>query len=160
MPKPLELVEPVPEKEYEPLFLSTQQVLDIYWGQVCEALTPCIDEAMNGEMTLDDIYESIKAGRMYCLVAKNEDGELPDVVAAMVLELIIYPQYTVMNVTALGGSNMGVLKGKYWEYFCNWAFMNGIRQLQASASPTMARMLKSYGFKPTYQTLRMSLTEK
>jgi hypothetical protein len=164
MPKPLKLVKPVekldPVKDYEPLFLVTVNLLDIYWGQVCEALAPCIDDAMHGEMTLDDIYERIKAGQMYCLVAKNDDGELPDVVAAMVLELITYPQYTVMNVIALGGSNMGVLKGKYWEYFCNWAFMNGVRQLQASVSPAMARVLKSYGFKPVYQTLRLSLTEK
>jgi len=148
-----------PATEYEPLFLSTIQLLDTYWPQTAEALTPCVEDAMHGEMTLDDIYESIKAGRAYCLVAKNDDGELPAVVAAMVLELIAYPQFTVMNVTALGGRELGLLKNKYWKHVCSWAFMNGVRTMQASASPAMARMLKSYGFEPVYQTLRMSLTE-
>lgn len=160
MPEKLKLVEPDPVKDYEPLFLVTQNLLDIYWGQVSEALTPCIDEAMNGEMTLSDIYEGIKAGRLFCLVAKNDEGELPDVVAAMILQLEAYPQYAVLDIVALGGSGLDLLRDKYWERVCGWAYMNGIRQLQASVSPAMARMLKSYGFKPVYQTLRMSLTEK
>jgi len=164
MPKPLKLVEPVekpdPVKDYEPLFLSSVNILDIYWGQVCEALAPCIDDAMHGEMTLDDIYNCIKAGQMYCLVAKNDDGELPDVALALILELIAYPQYTVMNITAIGGRELGLLRDKFWKHVCSWAYMNGVRQMQASVSPAMARMLKSYGFKPTYQTLRMSLMEK
>jgi len=60
MSRPLKLIKPVekpdPVKDYEPLFLSTVNLLDIYWGQVCEALAPCVDDAMHGEMTLDDIY--------------------------------------------------------------------------------------------------------
>jgi hypothetical protein len=82
MPKSLKLVEPVekpdPVKDYEPLFLSSVNILDIYWGQTCEVLGPCIDDAIHGEMTLDDIYNRIKAGQMYCLVFKNDDGELRD----------------------------------------------------------------------------------
>ena len=58
MPDKLKLVKPVAKpdlvKDYEPLFLSTTTMLDIYWGQVCEALAPCVDNAMHGEMTLDD----------------------------------------------------------------------------------------------------------
>jgi len=164
MPKPLKLVEPVgksdPVKDYEPLFLSSVNILDIYWGQTCEVLGPCIDDAMHGEMTLDDIYNRIKAGQMYCLVFKNDEGELPDVALAMIMELIAYPQYTVMNIAAIGGRELErLLKNKFWKHICSWAYMNGVRQMQASVSPAMARIIKSYGFKPTYQTLRMSLTE-
>ena len=164
MPKTLKLIEPVekpdPVKDYEPLFLSSVAILDIYWGQVCEVLGPCIDDAMHGEMTLDDIYNRIKAGQMYCLVFKSDKGELPDVALAMILELIAYPQYTVMNITAIGGRELSLLRDKFWKHVCSWAYMNGVRQMQASVSPAMARMLKSYGFKPVYQTLRMSLLEK
>ena len=96
---------------------------------------------------------------MYCLVAKNDDGELPDVALALILELIAYPQYTVMNITAIGGRELSLLRDKFWKHVCSWAYMNGVRQMQASVSPAMARMLKAYGFNPTYQTLRMSLTE-
>jgi hypothetical protein len=164
MPKSLKLVEPVekpdPVKDYEPLFLSSVNILDIYWGQTCEVLGPCIDDAIHGEMTLDDIYNRIKAGQMYCLVFKNDDGELPDVALAMILELVAYPQYTVMNIAAIGGRELErLLKNKFWKHICSWAYMNGVRQMQASVSPAMARIIKSYGFKPVYQTLRMNLTE-
>jgi len=164
MPKSLKLVEPVekpdPIKDYEPLFLSSVNILDIYWGQTCEVLGPCIDNAIHGEMTLDDIYDGIKAGRMYCLVFKNDEGELPDVALAMILELVVYPQYTVMNIAAIGGRELErLLKNKFWKHICSWAYMNGVRQMQASVSPAMARIIKSYGFKPVYQTLRMNLTE-
>jgi len=164
MSKSLKLVEPVekpdPVKDYEPLFLSSTSILDIYWGQTCEVLGPCIDDAMHGEMTLDDIYDGIKAGQMYCLVFKNDKGELPDVALAMILELIEYPQFTVMNIAAIGGRELErLLKNRFWKHICSWAYMNGIRQMQASVSPAMARIIKSYGFKPTYQTLRMNLTE-
>jgi len=164
MPKSLKLVEPVekpdPIKDYEPLLLSSINILDIYWGQVCEALAPCIDDAMHGEMTLDDIYNRIKTGQMYCLVFKNDDGELPDVALALVLEILAYPQYSVMNVVAMGGRELRSLRDKYWKHVCSWAYVNGVRTLQACAPPTVARLLRSCGFEPVYQTLRMSLTEK
>ena len=163
MPKSLKLVEPVekpdPVKDYEPLFLSSVNILDIYWGQVCEALAPCIDNAMHGEMTLDDIYNRIKAGQMYCLVVKNDDGELPDVALALILELIAYPQYTVMNITAIGGRELGLLRDKFWKHVCSWAYMNGVRQFQACVSPAMARIISRYGFNQVYVQMRMDLTE-
>jgi|TARA_Y100000310_G_scaffold1428_1_gene1908 hypothetical protein len=154
-----DIVEPVVEDitEYEPLFLSTVEILDRYWAQTVEVLQPCVDDAMNGEMTINDIYEGIKAGRFFCLIAKKDEGELPSVATAMILELIAYPQYTVMNITAIGGRELGLLRDRFWKQFCSWAYMNGVRTLQASVSPVMARMLKSYGFKPVYKTLRMSL---
>ena len=163
MPKPLKLVEPVekpdPVKDYEPLFLSSVNILDIYWGQVCEALASCLADDMYGEMTLDDIYNRIKTGQMYCLVFKNDEGELPDVVLAMILELAIYPRFTAMNIAAFGGRELRLLRDKYWKHFCSWAYMNGIRYMQASASPAMARILKPCGLEPITQTLRMKLTE-
>ena len=166
MPKTLKLVEPVVEPAaedkvagYEPLFLSSPELLNRYWLQAAEALAPCVDKAMHGEMTLDDIYNGVVAGQMFCLVFKNDNRELPDVALALVLEIIAYPQFKAMNITALGGRELGSLRTKYWKHICSWAYMNGVRTLQASASPAMARMLKPYGFEPVYQTLRMSLTE-
>lgn len=172
MPKRLELVvdtplveevlpksKGVPIDDFEPLFLTTVQILDQYWPQVIEVLQPCVDDAMHGEMTIDDIYNRIKAGQMYCLIAKHDDGELPKVALALVLELVAYPQFTLMNITALGGRELEFLKSKFWKHVCSWAYMNGVRQLQASVSPAMARILRRYGFKPTYETVRMVLTE-
>jgi hypothetical protein len=164
MTKPaLKLVERVAERDtlegYEPLLLSTVELLDAYWPQVAAVLTRCVDKAMHGEMTLDDIYNHVKAGRMYALVAQNPSGELPDVALALILETVAYPQFTVLNIVALGGRELNLLKSRFWGHVCSWAFLNGVRTLQASVSPAMARILSRYGFNQTYITMRMDLTE-
>ncbi len=153
----VEEVDPI--EGFEPLLLSTVETVDRYWPQTAEVLQRCVDKAMHGEMTLDDIYERIKAGQMHGLIAKKDEGELPQVAVALILEPVVYPQYTVLNVTALGGRKLDLFKTKFWEHVCSWAFMNGVRTLQASVSPAMARMLVSYGFHSVYQTVRMDLTE-
>jgi len=159
----LKLVEPVVEVDalegYEPMLLATVENLDTYWPQTAEVLERCVNKAMHGELTLEDIYNGIKAGSMYALIAKNDEGEIPDVALALILEIITYPQYTVLNITALGGRQLDLLKSKFWKHVCSWAFLNGVRTLQASVSPAMARILKRYGFDQVYLTMRMDLTE-
>lgn len=165
MVKPrLKIVEPTPEvvvdplEGYEPLLLSPQ-VLDLYWPQTAAVLKRCVEEAMHGEMTLDDIYTSLKLGRTYGIIVKNDDGELPDVALAVILEPTVYPQYTVLTIAALGGREFDLSMSKFWKHVCSWAYMNGARTLQASVSPAMTRILKRYGFEPVYTTVRMPLTE-
>ena len=159
----LKLVEPVVERDtlegYEPLLLGTVELLDTYWVQTSAVLQRCVDDAMHGEMTMQDIYEGIKAGRMYALIAKNDEGELPDVALALILEIQAYPQFSVLNIAALGGRELELLKSKFWKHVCSWAFMNGVRTMQASVSPAMARILKRYGFNKIYETVRLDLTE-
>lgn len=159
----LKLVEPTVKGDtlegYEPLLLSTVEMLDTYWPQTSMVLQRCVDDAMHGEMTMQDIYEGVKAGRMYALVAKNDDGELPDVALALILETQAYPQFTVLNIAALGGRELDLLKSRFWKHVCSWAFMNGVRTMQASVSPAMARILKRYGFNKIYETVRLDLTE-
>jgi hypothetical protein len=159
----LKLVEPIVERDtlegYEPLLLSTVELLDTYWPQTAAVLQRCVDDAMHGEMTMQDIYEGIKAGRMYALIAKNDEGELPDVALALILETQAYPQFTVLNISALGGRELNLLKSKFWKHVCSWAFMNGVRTMQASVAPPMARILKRYGFNKIYETVRLDLTE-
>ena len=114
--KKLRLVEPTevpvvdPIEGYEPLFLSTVELLDTYWLQTAVLLDRCITEAMHGEMTLQDIYEGIKAGQMFALIAKKDDGEIPEVALVLILTLEVYPQYTLVNITALGGRQLNLLK--------------------------------------------------
>lgn len=159
----LKLVEPTVGKDtlegYEPLLLSTVEMLDTYWPQTASVLQRCVDYAMHGEMNMEDIYEGIKAGRLYGLIAKNDDGELPDVALALILEIQAYPQYTVLNIAALGGRELDLLKSRFWKHVCSWAFMNGVRTMQASVSPAMARILKGYGFNKIYETVRLDLSE-
>ena len=159
----LKLVEPTVERDtlegYEPLLICTGEQLETYWPQMADVLQRCVDKAMHGEMTVNDIYEGIKAARMYAMIAKNDEGELPDVALVLILETQAYPQYTVLNIAALGGRELDLLKSKFWTHVCSWAFMNGVRTMQASVSPAMARILKRYGFNKIYETVRLDLTE-
>jgi hypothetical protein len=148
-----------PLEGFEPQLLSTVELLDTYWLSLLPALQRVVDEAMHGEMTTDDIYEAIKTGRMYGAVAKKDGGEQPEVALVMILEILAYPQYTVLNIVALGGRELDLFKSKFWEHMCSWAFMNGVRTMQASVSPAMARVLKGFGFESIYATVRKNLTE-
>ena len=163
MTKPaLKLVERVAERDtlegYSPLFLYTVELLDAYWPQTAAVLERCVD-TMYGEMTMQDVYDGIKAGQLYALIAKNDEGELPDVALALILEIQAYPQFTALHITALGGRELDLLASKFWKHVCSWAFMNGVRTIQASVSPAMARILKRYGFNKVYETVRLDLTE-
>ena len=159
----LKVVEPVVERDtlegYEPLLLATGEQLNTYWPQVAAVLQRCVDDAMDGEMTMQDIYEAVCAGRMYALIAKNDEGEVPDVALALILELQAYPQFPVLHIAALGGRELDLLQSRFWKHVCSWAFMNGVRTMQACVSPAMARILKRYGFNKTYEMVRLNLTE-
>ena len=144
---------------FEPLLLSSVDLLDTYWLQTAVVLQPVVEKAMNGEMTLDDIYDGIKAGRIYCVIAKRDVGEIPEVAIAIAMQIVIYPQFSVLDIIALGGRQLNLFKSKFWQHLCSWAFMNGIRTMEASVSPAMARILKGYGFEQVYVTVRKPLTE-
>ena len=85
---------------YEPLLLSSVEMLDIYWPQTAAVLQSCVD-TMYGEMSMQDIYDGVRSGRMYCIIAKNDSGEMPDVALAMVLELAAYPRFTALHIVGL-----------------------------------------------------------
>lgn len=145
--------------DYEPLFIGSQAQLDTYWPQAEVHLKRVVEEAMCGEMDTQDLYEAVREKRMQCLVLKCDAGEMPDVALVLVFELIGYPKFAALNITAIGGRRLGHFKERFWKHVCSWAFMNGVRMMQAMVSPAMARVLKSYGFEPVYTVLRMPLTE-
>lgn len=147
-----------PLEGYDPLIIATKDILDTYWSQTAEILQPCID-TMYGEMTMQDVYEGILAGRMYCIIAKNDTGEIPDVALAMIMETATYPRFTALHITAIGGRQLDLFQSKFWNHVCSWAFMSGVRKMQASVSPAMARIVSRYGFEKVYEMVRMDLTE-
>jgi len=145
--------------EFEPLLISTAEQLDQYWPQMVYWLEPCVEKAMHGEMTLQDIYEAIKVNKMSALIAKCDAHGSHEVAFVLVVEARAYPQLPCINIVAIGGHQMDLLKSKFWEHVCSWAFMNGARTIEASVSPAMARIIKRYGFTPVYTTMRLDLAE-
>lgn len=160
MGKPnLKVVDSDPLAGYTPLIISSVELLDAYWLQIEELLAPVVDDAMHGEMDLDDIYQGVKTGQMYCIVFKDDSSELPDVALAMVLDLVVHPKKTILNVTAIGGRQLDVFQSRFWKDIRGWAYMNGVREMQAMVSPAMARIIGKYGFEQVYHVMRLPLTE-
>jgi len=144
---------------YEPVLLATQELVHTYWGQAAVHLDKVVSGAMHGEMDTQDIYDAILAGRMQCFVFKNDEGELPDVALVLVMELTQYPKFGAMNIVALGGHDLDLFTTKFWDHIKGWCYMNGVRAIESSVSPAMARIVAKYGFKPVYTQTRLDLSE-
>ena len=81
----LQVVEkPEEHKQYNAQLLSTKELYDKYWGQCIPLFQECIDRAMHGEMTVDDIYDRGLKGQLYVIAVKNDDTEVPDVTVTSV----------------------------------------------------------------------------
>ena len=146
-------------EEFTPLLITTSEQLDQYWPQMAYWLEPCVEKAMHGEMTLSDIYNAVKTGSMAAIIAKCDTHGSHDVAFVLILEGKPYPKLHCINVVAIGGHQMDLLKSKFWQHVCSWAFMSGASNLEASVSPAVARIIKRYGFTPVYTTMRLNLTE-
>lgn len=151
--------DPIPVDDFEPLLLSTKEHFDTYWSATKPLLAKCIDKAMHGEMTIDDLYNAALAGKVYIFVFKNDKTITKSVKLALALEIVSYPRLPAMNVLSLGGSALDPLYGKFWKMVCGWAYMNGVRVIEGRVSPAMERVISRYGFKPVYTQMRLDLME-
>ena len=145
-------------KKYEAILLSTQELVDRYWAQCTPHLERCL-EGMHGECTIDDLYTGIMQGQMYAIAVKNDDTELPEVKLVLILQLVYYPQYTAMNVVAMGGKDLRHLIKKFWADVCGWARICGVTQIECSVAPGMERILSTVGFERKYVQLKQDLME-
>tara|TARA_R100001594_G_C4021515_1_gene259273 strand:+ start:543 stop:1025 length:483 start_codon:yes stop_codon:yes gene_type:complete len=156
----LEVVkEPATQPTYEIQLLSTKELFDTYWGQCIPFLQECVDRAMHGEMTVEDIYTRALQGHLYVIVAKDDTPEVPDVKMVIALELVTYPKFTAMSVVALGGRDLRHMIKKFWKQVCGWAQVCGVKHIECLVAPAMERILETQGFKRKYTLLRQDLTE-
>lgn len=145
-------------KKYEAILLSTQELFDKYWAQSVPHLERCL-EGMHGECTVEDLYTAALKGEMYVIVVKNDETELPDVKLVLMLQLVYYPQYTALNVVALGGKDLRHSIKKHWGDVQGWARICGVTQIECSVAPAMERVLSAAGFERKYVQLKQNLTE-
>ena len=84
----LQVVQEKETKKYNAQLLSTKELYDKYWGACVPLFQECIDRAMDGEMTVDNIYDRALKGQLYVIAIKNDDDEVSDVKLALALELV------------------------------------------------------------------------
>ena len=157
----LEVVKEAPVKQanYEVQLLSTKEMYDKYLAQCVPLFQECIDRAMHGEMTVEDIYTKALKGEVFVIVAKDDTPEVPDVKLAIAMELVYYPQFTAMNVLALGGRDLRHMIKRFWTQVCGWAQVCGVKQIECLVAPAMEKILTAQGFERKYTLLRQDLTE-
>lgn len=159
----LKLVEPedvLQAANWQPLQVTTPQQLAVFWPLAGPHLDRCVKGALHGEYTIQDLYDMVAGAKAVLFVVTNDPTgarEDADVSLAWVVEPVIYPRLNTINILALGGRDFSETQRAHWEDFKGWAYMNGARAIEASVSPAMARMLKRWGYKPVYQTVRVSL---
>lgn len=145
--------------DYEPLLLSTKEHFDTYWSATKPLLTRCVNRAVHGEYTVDDLHNAALQGKAFIFVVKSDATIVKSVIFALVLELSDYPRLPALNIVAIGGKDLEALHEKYWKHLCGWAYMNGARVLEGMVSPAMQRVVAKFGFKPVYTQMRLDLTE-
>lgn len=158
----LEVVQKPPAQEkskYTSQLLSTKELVDKYWGQCIPLFQACFDRAMDGEMTIDDLYSRVLQGQTYLIVFKDDELEVPEVRLAMAMEVGYYPQYNVMNISAIGGKDLKYMIKHCYRDIVGWAKVCGVTKMECLASPAIEKILSAEGFKRKYIMLRHDLTE-
>lgn len=136
-------------------FLTEPGDVTTHWPTVAPLLARVPEEAAHGEFTLSDI-KALALERRMTLGIVEDDG-VP--VLAVAFEFRHYPRYTACNITAIGGSRLHAALGQFMPQFSAWAGFAGAREIEASCSPAIARMLSRYGFTETYRQVRLAVEE-
>lgn len=140
---------------YEPRLIATQELVNRFWPSVAPILRGCVSDApAMGASDLEHIRVDILNGEKQLFVVHNE----LDVKLAIVTELSEYGYEAMLTIVALGGEQLTLFKSKFWTAFKHWAYVNGVRTIEADVSPAMERVVKAYGFERESVRVRMPLT--
>lgn len=134
----------------KPLFLTTPELIELYWPDVARCIAPVVDQAARGEFTLDDLRTMLDDLRAYAVVVRDDSG----VVLALVYEFVFYPRMTACNIVALGGTALDEAYARFFVTFKTWCYGMGVTVIEASCSSAMSRLLARYGFGKTYEVVR------
>ncbi|WP_137921690.1 hypothetical protein [Hydrogenophaga sp. 2FB] len=134
------------------LFLTTPALIEQSWSAVATLLAPVVSDAARGEFSIEDLQQMVHDGRAFAALM-FEAGE-PRL--AMVFEFRHYPRKTVLNVMALGGSDLAGAAVSFWPAFVAWAKESGAHEIEACTAPAMTRVLRNLGFQHTYDLVRLT----
>lgn len=143
-------------KQYSVHALSKEH-LDKYWNQIKEYLHSGL-LMCEGELNIDQLRLLAVQGRVFIVVGISL--ETNNLVGALALEMVNYPNYRAANIISYGGHNLFASEEDFAGLKQELA-KAGISQLQGWCKPAQARLFKhKYGFKTPYEMIRVSLTEE
>jgi hypothetical protein len=115
------------------------------WDDVKDFLDASIKTG-TGTCTLDQLKLLLAKNYQTLIVGVNEEGNL---VGAMTVEFVNYPNARTMFITALGG--FGVVTQDIWKQVEDWAKLQGVTKVSAWCEEAQARLYKQ---KAGFDTIR------
>lgn len=125
--------------KYEPLLLSTQQLLNEHWPQISALLQ---DAPIMEEYGVDDIYQAAITGVMFIFVVKQE----ADVRLVLVAAPQLSPKLNTLVIVTVAGSQLAAITSALWEHFKGWAYICGARAVDAYVPDRLVPVLARMGF--------------
>jgi hypothetical protein len=149
--------------DYEPHLLKSAAEVNFFWPYVEPHVIDYIKKTKADDITPQSVIEKLCAGEAFCfVVAAHRPGCDPDVDVklVLVLEVVQYPQLNAMNIVLLAGEELLFCGDKFWSSLKGWAYMNGIRAIEALVrSEAMERLIKRLGFVRQAVFLRATIGE-
>ena len=130
--------------QYKPVMLADREEIELYWPKIKPLVSECIARSANNEMVEDDFLAGMLCGGIKCIVGTDDERNIR---LAVFLNEEVYPQYKNLHICGLAGKNLLELGEAYWMIIVEWAQGQGYRNISASVSPAMERILKHLGFK-------------
>jgi hypothetical protein len=106
-----------------------------HWDRIEELLAPCIEKC-RGEMDADDVLTRVADGTYLVGVM----GRGTEIVLAIVLHVIHFPKYAVLDVAMIGGTNTRTFAKHYFSEITDFAREIGCREVQCTWRDAEARL--------------------
>jgi len=137
--------------------IVSKNYLDKYWNQV--------EEYLHSGLLMCEGELDVKQLRLLCIQGLANlviilDLETSNIVGALAIEFVNYPNFRAANIISYGGYNLLASEEDFNKLKIELA-KAGVSQLQGWCKPAQARLFKhKYGFKTPYEMIRVSLTEE
>lgn len=139
------------------IFIHDAAGLRQHESQVMPLVRRCVERAVHGEFTAENVREEIEAGRAVAFCAE-EDGA---VVLASVVLLYLWPSGKLCaELEAIGGRDLSKNWKRYKPQILAFLRAAGVDAFVAQCSPGMERLLGMTGdWKPLYRVVQCELGE-
>ena len=136
--------------------LIQKEHLDLFWDQIAPLLEKGLFHC-EGELNIHQLRLQAVQGTVKIAVGLNDQDQI---VGAIALEVVNYPNYRCANVVSYGGEDLFATEQDF-AVIKGYLKTIGISFIQGWCRPAQARLFKSrYGFSTPYEMIRLSLKEE
>src|ERR1700761_6995079 len=114
-----------------------------FWSAIAKLLQPAIDRS-EGRCTAGQVLDLAMAGSSQVWLVVNRDTK--EFKAAATTELRPYVGCAMLNVSLIGGSDIGAWLSTFIEQITIFAKHNGSKGIELLGRPGWKKTLKPYGF--------------